>query len=116
MRSAARLIAVGNQLEFAGRRHHTPRADAFNQRFVRGAITNQIGDRADAQTMRGGKRQQIGQARHRAVVVHHLAQHRRRIQTGQARQITARFGMAGSHQYATGRGDQRKHVAGLHQV
>ena len=51
MSSAARLIAIRDQLEFAGRRRHTARTDALDQRFVRGAITNQIGDRADAQVV-----------------------------------------------------------------
>ena len=35
-------------------------------------------------------------ARHRAVIVHDLDDHRRRFKSGQARQITARLSMSGA--------------------
>ena len=60
--------------------------------------------------------QQVGQARHRAVVVHDLAQHRGRREAGEPREVAAGLGVAGAHQHAAGLRDQRKHVARLHDV
>ncbi len=59
---------------------------------------------------------QIRQPRHGAVVAHDLAQHRGGREAGEARQVAARFGVAGAHQHAAGMRDQRKDMAGLHDV
>ena len=52
-----------------------------------------------------------GQTRHRAVVVHDLADHAGGIQPGQARDIDGGFGMTGTHQRAALARHQREHVA-----
>ena len=77
---------------------------------------DQIGDRAELQVVALGERHQVGQARHGAVVVHDLADHRRRIQAGLAGDIDRRLGMAGADQRAAFARHQREHVAGRHDV
>ena len=49
---------------------------------------------ADAQAMLSGKLDEVWQTRHRAVVLHDLAQHRRRRQAGHAGQFDRAFGVA----------------------
>ena len=63
-----------------------------------------------------GERLEVRAARHRAVVVHDLEDHRRRLEARQPRQIAAGFGVAGARQHAAGLRHQRKDVAGLTQV
>ena len=53
---------------------------------------------APARTL--GEGDQVGHARHGAVVVHDLADDARRIKSGQAREIDAGFGVAGADQHA----------------
>ena len=57
-----------------------------------------------------------GAAHHGAVVVHQLGQHADRRQAGEPAEIDAGLGMAGAHQHAAFLGDQRKHVAGPHEI
>ena len=60
--------------------------------------------------------EQVRQARHRAVVAHDLAQHRRGRQAREAREVAARLGVPGAHQHAAGLRDEREHVARLDDV
>ena len=55
-------------------------------------------------------------AHHGAVVVHQLGQHADRRQPGEPAEIDAGLGMAGAHQHAALARDQRKHVAGPHEI
>ncbi len=52
----------------------------------------------------------------RAVIVHELGEHADRLEAGQTAQIDAGFGMAGAHQHAALARDQRKDMAGTHEV
>ncbi|MOA10259.1 hypothetical protein D3C78_1301420 [compost metagenome] len=45
--------------------------------FIDGPVVDQIGNSADSQAVLLGKLDQLGQARHGAVVVHNLADHTR---------------------------------------
>ena len=62
------------------------------------------------------EREQVGQPRHRAVVLHDLADHRRRRESREARQVAAGLGVPGAHQHAARLRHQREDVAGLHDV
>ncbi|MCY1409998.1 hypothetical protein D9M71_253600 [compost metagenome] len=77
---------------------------------------DQVGDGADLDAVLLGEGFQLRPARHAAVVVHHLDDHRGRGETGQARQVAAGFGMAGAGQHAAFAGAQGEDVAGLRQV
>jgi len=80
------------------------------------AIGDQVGDRADLQPVVRGEAEQVGQARHRAVVVNDFADHGGRRETGQRGQIAASFRVAGAHEHAARLGHDREHVARLHDL
>ena len=79
-------------------------------------VADQIGDRDHQQAVLARELRQLGHARHRAVLVHDLADDARRLQAGDARQIDRRLGVAGAHQHAAVARAQRKHVARARQV
>ena len=91
-------------------------ANSFDQAFGAAAVLDQIGNGANFQSMLGSKQLQVGQARHGAIVFHDLANHRAGRAACHGGQITARLGMASTHQHAAVYRLQRKDVAGLHQV
>ena len=113
---AAAVVAEGVAFEGALRRVQHTHPGALDQRLVAAAVADKVGDRADLQAMLAREDFQVRQARHRAVVLHHLADHCSRLQPGHARQVAACFGMAGAHQHAAVLCLQREDVAGLHQV
>ena len=86
--------------------------DALHQPVVGVAIGDQIADGADLQAVAAGERDQIGQARHGAIVVHDLADHTAGAEAGEARDVHAGFGMASAHQHAAIAGDEREDMAG----
>ena len=90
--------------------------DALDQTFGKAPISDQIGDGAELEVVALRERHQVRQPRHGAVVVHDLADHRRRIQPGLARDIDRRLGVAGAHQRAALARHQRKDVAGRDDV
>ncbi len=64
----------------------------------------------------GREDHQVRHARHRAVVLHDLADHCRRRQPGHPRQVAPGLGVAGAHQHAARLRHHRKDVARLHDV
>jgi len=109
-------VAIGMQLELAKLGGHLRAGHPLDGLFVEHAVFDEIGDGADLDAVLGGKLLQIGAAGHGAVLVEDLHDHRRRLEAGQARQITAGLGMPGTGQHAAGLGHQRKDVARLHQI
>ena len=79
-------------------------------------MDDQVLDRDHLQPVLGAVGDQIGHARHRAVVVHHLADHAGRDQAGQTRQVDARLGVPGALEHAPGLGLERVDVAGLDEI
>ncbi len=63
-----------------------------------------------------GEALELRTPRHRAVVVQHLDDHRRRLEAGEPREVAAGLGVARARQHAARPRHQRKHVAGLAQV
>ena len=61
-------------------------------------------------------RDEVGDAGHRPVLVHDLADHAGRIEAGEAGEVDGRLGLAGALEHAAGLGLQREDVAGLDQV
>ena len=66
--------------------------------------------------MLGDELLQIGHARHRAIVVHDLADHARGRATGHAREIHGTFGVTTALQHAAVNGAQRKYVSGADEI
>ena len=58
------------------------------------AEADQVGDRDQLQAVLGGERLELGQARHRAVVVHHLGEHARGREAGEPGEVDRGLGVA----------------------
>ena len=58
---------------------------------------------------------ELGQARHRAILVEDLADDTARVQAGEGGEVDRGFGVAGALEDATRAGEQREDVAGLHE-
>jgi hypothetical protein len=84
--------------------------------IVTAAIGDQIGNRADFHAVQLGEFHEVGQPRHRAIIVHDLADDAGRIKAGQPRNIDRSFRVTGAHENAALARNQRKHVPGHHDV
>ena len=111
-----RRIAIGVEAESAVWGLHRPLGYSGNQRLGATAIVNQIGDRADFEAVLLRELQQIGQARHLAVVFEDFADDGRRRHASELREIASGFGVAGAHQHAAALSSQRENVARLHDI
>ncbi len=81
-----------------------------NQAFGAAAVGDQVGDRAELEVVALREGDQIGQAGHRAVVIHDLADDAGRVQPGEARDIDRRLRMARAHQGSPFARHQREHM------
>ena len=107
-----RLVAIGDGAPVAT-------VDAVKTGFgsfddivvVFAAIGDQVTDRADFQLMFPGKRDQIVQPRHRAVIAHDFTDDAGGVESRKARNIHRRLRMAGANQNAAVAGDQGKDMA-----
>ena len=116
VRLAGQLLAErdGGELAVLGRQAH--RRAALDELLVATAVLDQVGDRDHLQPVPLAVRDEIGHARHRPVVVHHLADDTGRSQTGEARQVDGRLGLADPLEHAAGLGAQREDVTRLHEI
>mmetsp|Transcript_23300 Transcript_23300/g.40376 ORF Transcript_23300/g.40376 Transcript_23300/m.40376 type:complete len:285 (+) Transcript_23300:493-1347(+) len=109
-----------NAVDLIGEDTHVPIAAVLRgHRLARGfhnfiivarAIGNQIADRADLHIVLFGKRHQLGQTRHGAVIIHDLTDHRAWMTTRQTGNVHRGFGMACAYQHATTLGAQWEHM------
>ena len=91
-------------------------ADPLDQLVAALPVGDQFGDRDLRELVLLREGGDLRPAHHRAVVVHQFGQHADRRQAGEPAEIDAGFGMAGAHQHAALARDQRKHVAGAHEI
>ena len=75
------------------------------------AMGDQVGDGAELQAVALREGDEIGQPRHRAVIVHDLADHARRVEPGQARDVDRGLGVPRAHQRAALARQQREDMA-----
>ena len=116
MARAGGLVAVGHQLEAAMGGLDVAFDDTAYERFVRAAVMDQVGDRADLEAVLRGEHDEVRQPRHRAVVIEDLADHRSRREARERCEVAARLGMPCAHQHAAGLGGDREDMAGLDDV
>ena len=109
-----RAVADGDEVAEAGRQ--LGRDDALDQLLVPAAVGDQVGDRDHLQPVALAVGRQVRDARHRAVVVHDLADHAGRVQAGQAGEVDGRLGLPDALEHAAGLGLEREHVAGLDEL
>ena len=105
--NGAKLSVHGGQIGFDRAAH---------QDFFGNAITNQIRDGDDLQTMHDGKVSQLRQTRHRSIFVHDFADHAGGIEPGNPRHVNGGFRLSGTNQHAALLGAQREDVSGSRQV
>ncbi len=89
---------------------------ALDQLVVAAPVGDQVGDRDHLQPVPGAVALEVRHARHRAVVVHHLADHPARVEAREPREIDRRLGLAGALEHAADLGLEREDVARLDQV
>ena len=70
-----------------------------HKHFLMDAIPDKVGDGNDLQPVFFGKDLKLRHPRHRAVVIHYLADNRRRLQARNPRDINARLGLPDAHQH-----------------
>src|SRR3546814_4968380 len=83
-------VLIGHEAEIAELGADVRLGDALDGVLVVESITNQIGDRAELETVLARELFQIRTTCHRAVLVEDLDDHGRRLDTRQTREITAR--------------------------
>jgi hypothetical protein len=81
-----------------------------------GTVVDQVGDGADLEAVFAGEGDQLGQAGHGAVVVHDLADDRRRFEAGHAGKVDSRLRCGRRGPARRRAGGDRKDVAGLDDV
>ena len=89
---------------------------SFDHVIMAAAIGDEIADRADLHLVLLREGDEVIEARHGAVVLHHFAHNTGRIEAGEARHIDSGFGMAGAHQHAAILGDQREDMSGCDDI
>ena len=90
--------------------------DAPHVALVLHAVANQVGHGQQLHIVQTTKFHQLGNPRHRAVVIHHFADHARMVESGKPRQIHRRFGLPGADQHAAIARAQGVDVAGARQI
>ncbi len=109
-----RLIHVAG--EVAPLRGNTGLGDATNELFGLPAVLDHLGDRDHQQAVFLAELDQVGNPRHRPVVVDDLAQHTGRETTRHARKVNRRLGVAGTLEHAALGVAQREDVTGTGKV
>ena len=107
-------VADGGELPEGGRQ--LGRDDPLDQLLGAPPIGDQVGDRDHLQVVLRAVVDQVGHARHRPVLVHHLADHPGRDQAGEPGEVDRRLGLTGALQDAAVLRLQREDVARLDQV
>jgi hypothetical protein len=97
-------------------RGQVDRDDELDEPLGAAAEADQVGDRHDEQPVAAREGHQVGHARHRAVLVHDLADHGHRTGAGEARQVDGALGLARAAQHAARHRAQREDVARAHEV
>ena len=108
--------AVADHVELAVLGRQVRLGDALDELLGAPAVLDQVGDRDHLQAVALAVRDQVLDPRHRAVVVHDLADHRGRDQARETREVDARLGLPGALEHAAGACLEREDVPGLHQV
>ena len=110
------VVGEGDRSEFTVDCRHRSLAHSMNQNFGGHSVAHQIRHRYDFQVVMIGELPEIREPGHSSLVVHHLTDHSGRRQTGNAREIRDRFGLAGPYKDPASPRPQRKYVPGSGQI
>ena len=114
--ASVHFALVGDHAELAVAGLDPGFAGAHDVALVAQAVANQLRHGEHLQAMLPAERDQVGDARHLAVVAHDLADDAGGIEPGEARQVDRCLRLAGAHQHPAPAGAQRKDVAGTGKV
>ena len=89
---------------------------AADELLVAPPVLDEVGHGDDPEAVAPRVRHEVGHARHGAVVVHDLADHRRRREAGETGEVDAGLGLSGALEHAAGPGHEREDVARLHEL
>ncbi len=104
------------QIKVPKLRRQLDHLDALDQPLALAPVADELFDGAHAQLVPAREPEQLGQARHLAVVAHDLADDADRAAAGELHEVHGRLGVARALQYAARLRAQRKDVARLHEV
>ena len=110
------VVAVANDPKFTKGRREAGLGDAVDQSLMLEPVSDELCDCDERKTMFCGKALEIRAPRHGAVGVEDLADDSRGIETGEPREIDARFGLADALQHAAGTRAEREDVTGAPQI
>ena len=108
--------AVADQPPGAHRSRQLGFRHAVDQLLGAQTVLDDLLDRDDLDLVPTGEADEVGQARHLAVALHDLADHRAWLKSSEAAEVDRGLGLTGPHQGPAFAGAQRKHMPGLDQV
>ena len=106
--------AVDAQLELAPRRLEGAFGDELDEAFAAVAELDELRDRDHVQAELLLEFDELGQARHRAVLVQDFTDDSARVEAGEGREVDRGFGVAGALEHAAGSGEERENMSGLY--
>ena len=114
--AAVHFTLVSDHAELAVLRLNAALARAHNIPLVAQPVANQLRHGKNQQPVFLAEWNQVRNARHLAVIAHNLANHARRVQPRQPRQVYRCLGLARPHQHPAPARPQRKHMPRPRQV
>ena len=109
-------LAERDRRELAVLRGQPYRAHTLDELLRAAAVLDEVGDGDELQAVPLAVGDEIGDAGHRPVVVHDLADHAARLEAGEPREIDGGLGLAGALEDAAGPRAERLDVAALDEV
>ena len=109
-------LAERDRRELAVLRRQPHRAHALDELLRAAAVLDEVGDGDELQAVPLAVADEIGDARHRPVVVHDLADDAARLEAGEPCEVDGRLGLAGALENAAGPGAERLDVPALDEV
>ena len=116
VRLAGELLAEGDGVEVAVGGREPDGDRALDELLGAPPVLDQVGDRDQLDVVALAELDQVGHARHRPVLVHHLADDSGGDQPGEPGEVDGRLGLAGSLEHAAGAGAERKDVARVDEI
>ena len=105
---------VGGEVAVLGR--DPSLGDPLHQLLAAATMPNEVGDRDHEEPVLRGEHLELGEAGHRAVVVHHFGEHARGAESRQPGQVDRGLGVAGPLEHPTLAIAQREDVTGSGEV
>src|SRR5206468_8256630 len=113
---ARQLLAEGDRLELAVRGRQADRRRALDELLGPTSILDQVGDGDQLDVVASAELDEVGDSRHRPVVLHYLAHDARGVEACKPREVDRGFRLARALEHAALAGPQREDMAGVDEV